>query len=226
MIVQQNNPMPLVVLIIFIMVGCVVTGMLLGNMGPLNSQRIMADVEMQQTQSALDVSATKSAFEIEKTQQAPLIQQTEVVAQMTTIPLQQTATQVAMMFTIQDMQTKATQTAIADGVYIQSLANNATATAIAQKQAQDHTANSLNVIAIVVGILAFSTWVIARAVSHILTARAREKTASAQLLAEQRRLALQRYNIQVQKAMRGQSYPLPKSLIQKLDSGKKLPNAE
>jgi len=242
--VVQNNPTPWVVLALLILAGCVITGMLLGNVGPFNSRVAEAKIPVQQTQGALDSLATQSAMELSQTQQAPMVLQTAVVAQMTTAPLQQAATQVAISNAFQAIQANATetaiagevqntqlmaqanQTAIANGLYMQNLSSNATATSIARSQVLEQSTGIASFSIIIIGVLVICGWIITRAIAQIITAYAREKVAQAQLLSEQRRLASLRQSIQAQRNSLRQQYPLPMSLIKKSNGGKELPRAE
>lgn len=240
----HNNNTPLVVLALLIMTGCAITGMLLGNVGPFNSDVAEAKIPVEQTRGALDSLATQSAFELVQTQQAPSIQQTAMIAQMTSVPLQQTATQVAASDAIQVLQVNATQTAIAEnaqniqfmaqatqtsvanGLYIQNLSNAATATAIVRNQVNEQTINLTRIVIISVGILIIFGWILANIIAKVLTARAQEKLAQGKLLAEQRRLASLRASIQVQKQSQFKHHPNPISLMKKPGDGKGLPKAE
>jgi len=238
----QYNPTPWVVLVLVVMAGCAITGMLLGNVGPFNSQVAEAKIPVQQTQGALNSLVTQQALELVQTQQAPLVQGTAVSAQMTMVPLQQTATQIAVQDASQLAQAAATQTAIAGAawnnqiisqatqtsianeLYMQNLARNATVTAIAQTQSQDQATGLAGTAMVGLLVLVICGWIVTRALSQITTARAKEKEAHAQLLAEQRRLATARAAIQAQKEGH-QQYPLPNSLMKNPGNGKGLPLA-
>jgi len=242
--IVQNNSTPWVVLAIFVMAGCALTGMILGNVGPFNSQVVEAKIPVQQTQGALDSIATQSAMELLQTQQAPVVQQTAMVALMTTVPLQQTATQAAVYNAIQSILVNATQTSISDaaqnsqtmmqatqtsvanGLYLQNLSSNATASAIVHDQIQARSSEETSFVLISVGVLLACGWIVARIITQIMIARAREKVAHAQLLAEQRRLANLRASILIQKEKHRLQYPFPTTLMEKPSNGKGLPKAE
>jgi anion-transporting ArsA/GET3 family ATPase len=242
--IVQNNSTPWVILAVLIMTGCATAGMILGNVGPFNSQVVEAKIPAQQTQGALDSLATQYSMEMIQTQQVPFVQQTVMVAQMTAIPLQQTATQVALSDAIQALQAnatqtvivdaarnsqiiaQATQTSIANGLYLQNLSNSATATAIEQNQIREQVTGSIGVAIASAGLLVICCWSIARIITQISIARAKEKAAHAQLLAEQRRLAALRARIQTQKELQGQRYPVPRSLMKNPGNSKGLPRAE
>lgn len=242
--IVQNNSTPWVILAVIMMAGCVISGMLLGNAGPLNTRVAEADIPAQQTQGALDSQATQSAMELAQTQQAPMVGQTAIAVQLTMIPLQQTATQAALSGEVQAiyviatqtavaaelqngvLYAQATQTTIANNLNQQSLSGQATAAAVAQQQAQGRATSIVKVAVPLVGILLISGWMVTRAVASILNAQAKERAATAQQLAEQRRLAALRASIEAQKWERVQKYPTPYSLMKRPGNGKGLPRAE
>ncbi len=224
----QPNPTPWVILVVLVMASCAVSGMMLGNVGPFNSHVAEAQIPIQQTQGALDLAATQAAAAISLTQQAPSIQQTAIVAEMTTVPLQQAATQMAVANAIRASEANATQTAIANDLYMQNIASNATATAIAQSQSMERTTGIARFSIIGIGVLILSVWILIRIVTQILVARAQEQTARAKLLEAQRQLVQKRISEQVQRRIARSEYPLPLSLIKKLNGGKSstLPHGE
>jgi len=242
--VVQNNSTPWVVLAVFVMVGCAVGGLILGNAGPFNAEIVAAKVQITQTQAAINAHATQAAMDSVQTQQAPMVQQTVVVAQMTAVPLQQTATFVAGSDDLQlaqlnatqtaisadsqnaQMMAQATQTAIADDLYIQSISRNATATAITREQVQDNVAGIAKYAVFGFGAFVLCGWIVLRSFVQFTNSRAKEKEAHAQLLAEQRRLASLRASIQAQQRNQRQQYPIPTSLMKRPGNGKDLPRAE
>lgn len=229
----QYNLTSVVVLALVVMMGCAITGMILGDVGPFNSQVAEAKIPAQQTQGALDSMATQAALGLAQTRQAPVIQQTAISAQMTMAPLQQTATQVALNDALQFVQAnatqtiiasdaqraqviaQATQTSIANDLYIRNLTSNATVTAIAQGQAQYQ--STIYPMLFAFFVLAVCSWIIARAISQMMVARTR-------LLAEQRLTASQA--TQQVKKNGHQRYPLPNSLMKNINNGNGLPKAK
>jgi hypothetical protein len=242
--IVQNHSTPWVILAVIVMAGCAISGMLLGNAGPLNTRVAEADIPVQQTQGALDSQATQSAMELAQTQQAPMIGQTAMAGQLTMIPVQQTATQAALAGQVQAIHViatqtaiaaelqngvlyaQATQTAIANNLSQQSLAGQATAAAIAQQQVQDQATGVAKIAIPLIGILVVTGWMVTRAVVSIMNARTQARAATAQQLAEQRRLAALRASIEAQKWERAQKYPSPASLMKRPGNGKGLPRAE
>lgn len=239
----QNNPSPWVILAAVIMGGCLLTGMLLGNVGPFNSETAAAKVQITQTQAAMNAHATQSALELSQTQQAPLVQQTAIVAQMTTVPLQQTATQVAELGAVESAQIYATQTTIVDDVINKQLAGQATQTALAgiqqmeaqsaratatamvQGQAREQATGVASFAVIGVGVLTLFVWIIVRAFAQAIHARAEEKMAQTQFLAEQRRMVSLRASMQNHNGHKP-SHPVPNSLMQNMGDIDKLPKAK
>jgi hypothetical protein len=241
----QNNHTPLVILALVIMTGCVLAGMLLGNVGPFNSETTAARMQITQTQASINSFATQSALEAIQTQQFPIRQQTVMAAEMTAVPLQKTATAGAESILIQSaymnatqtaiasysqngqLLAQATQTAISNELANQRLATNATATVIVQNQIQEQTESTAKNIISVLGATVVSVWLLVSAVAKALNARAKDKTAHTQLLAEQRRLLALRAKIQAQKAKTNLRNPIPTSLIKKISGNSRgLPRAE
>jgi len=223
--IVQNNSIPWVVLALVVMGGCILTGMLLGDVGPFNSETAAAKVQITQTQAAMNAHATQSALELAQTQQAPLVQQTAIVAQMTTVPLQQTATQVAGLAAVENAQIYATQTAIVINQQMNAISVGATATAIAQGQARKQATGVAGFAVVGVGALTLFVWIIVRAFAQVIHARAEEKMAQAQFLAEQRRMVSLRVSLQNHNGHKP-SYPVPNSLMKKSGDIDKMPKAE
>ena len=238
----QYNTTPWVILFLVVLAGCVLTGMLLGNVGPFNSQVVLAEISAKQTQDAFVFLATQTAFGIAQTQQAPMIQQTAIIALMTAVPLQQTATQIAVLSALQiaqanavqtkivseaqneQMMVQATQTSLANDSYLQNLASNTTATAMTQNQIQSQQARFAGPAIITIMVLLICGWIVVHAFSQIATARAKEKEAHARLLAEQHRQVTSQGAIQAQKDVC--QHPRPASLMKNPNTGKGLPKVE
>ena len=241
--IVQNNPVPWVVLALVVMGGCILTGMVLGDVGPFNSETAAAKVQITQTQAAMNAHATQSALELSQTQQAPLVQQTAIVAQMTTVPLQQTATQVAELAAVENAQIYATQTSIAGDAMNKQLVDQATQTSMAWNQQMDaqsaratvtsmaqgqvrEQATGVASFAVVgIGTLTLCGWIVARIFTQAIHARAEEKMAQAQFLAEQRRLVSLRASLQNHNGHKP-AHPVPNSLMQNMGDVDKLPKAE
>jgi hypothetical protein len=241
--VVQNNPAPWVMLAVAVMGGCLVMGMLLGGVGPFNSEIAAERMEITQTQAAINSYATQSAVEMAQTQQAPLAQQTAVVAQMTMVPLQQTATRAAEVDGLQASQLGATQTAIAGDTVNKQLADQATqtalalkqeigalsvastATAMAQGQAREQTSTTAGFVVGGIVVLTFCSWIIARMIIQTFYARAQVKMAQAQFLAEQRRMLSLRASLQNRNGHKP-SHPIPNSLVKDVSDVEKLPRAK
>jgi hypothetical protein len=224
----HNNSTPWVILAILVMMGCAISGMLIGNAGPYNSPVAVAKIPIQQTQGSLDSHATQSAIEMAETQQAPLIEQTAMVAQMTTIPLQQTATQAAAYGNTQLSMVQATQTAIANNMFMENLSGNVTATAIAREQFLNSATSTTEFGLITIGVVLIAGWVLAHILIEITKVRAQEKAAQAKLLSEQRRLVIIRASIKAQERRQKEQVPqlTPISLMRKPGNGKELPRAQ
>ncbi len=242
----QSNPAPWVVLALIVMTGCLVSGMILGNVGVFNSRVAEANIPVQQTQGALVSGATQTAAAISLTQQAPAVEQTAIAGAMTTAPLQQAATQAAAAYAVQVSQANATQTAlagqmqnqqlmaqadqtaIANDLYVRQLKSNATATALAQGQAARQAGGIAGLSVLGIGLLVAFGWIVARTVTLTLIARAQEQAARAKLLDAQRQLAIERSSEQAQRRTARSEYPLPLSLIQKINGGRNrdLPHVE
>jgi hypothetical protein len=240
--IVQNNPTPWVIFALIAMVMFGILGVFVGldPFGPGQDVR----AEQARTQLAIDIHGTENAMDVVGTPQAIFAQQTADIARLTAMPVQQTATQIAGSWALESARTNATQTAIAEEalmehlgaqatktsiaerLYLSSLASNATATYIVQKQVGERATNVGGLAVIIIGTLTFCGWLVARTFIQAIAVRAREKTAHAQLLAEQRRLVSLRASIQAQKRVRGQQYPVPTSLMEKRRDGKDLPRVE
>lgn len=239
----QNNPTPWVILAAAVMGGCLITGMILGDVGPFNSETAAAKLQITQTQAAMNAHATQSALELAQTQQVPLAQQTAIIAQMTAVPLQQTATHAAELGAVesgqlyatqtaiagdainQQMEVQATQTAMAWNQEMHILSVGATATAMAQNQAKEKAEGTVSLVAIGIGVLTLCGWVFARIITQVIHARAQEKVAQAQFLAEQRRMLSLRVSLQNRNGHKP-SYPIPNSLMKDVRQVDKLPKAK
>ena len=239
--IVQNNPTPWVAM--FAAILCGILGLILGldPFGP--GQEIRA--EAARTQLAVSVHMTENAIGVSETPQALMIGQTVQAAQLTAMPAQQTATQVAWQWALEGARIDATQSAVADqgligqaiaqatktsiaqGLALNQMAGEATGTAIAEGRAREQAAGLSGLGAAILGTLIVFGWLVARIVSTVISARAEEKKAQAQLLAEQRRLLSLRACIRTQKEERDQrQYPVPTSLMRKPKEGKELPRAE
>lgn len=239
----QNNPTPWVILAAVVMGGCLITGMMLGSVGPFNSETAAAKLEITQTQAAMNAYATQSALELVQTQQVPLAQQTAMVAQMTAVPLQQTATQIAELGAVEHAQLFATQTAIAGETINRQLAVQATQTAIVrnqekdalsigatttameQNQAKEKAEGTVSLVSIGIGVLTLCGWAFARIITQVIHARTQEKMAQAQFLAEQRRMLSMRVSLQNRNGHKP-SHPIPNSLMKDVRQVDKLPKAK
>lgn len=241
--IVQNNPAPWVILATAVMGGCLIAGMMLGGVGPFNSETAAAKLQITQTQAAMNARATQSALELAQTQQAPLAQQTAIVAQMTAGPLQLTATQAAELGVVESAQlyatqtaiagdtinrqleVQATQTAIARNQEKEALSVGATATAIVQDQAREKAGGTVNLAAVSIGVVTLCGWMFARVITQVVHARAQEKMAQAQFLAEQRRMLSLRASLQNSNGHKP-SHPIPNSLIKDVSNVDKLPKAK
>lgn len=242
--IVQNSPTPWMVLALVIMLGCVVTGMMLGNVGPFNSEATYAKLQITQTQASINAFSTQSSIDLIQTRQAPLVQQTIVSAQMTAFPLQQTATSIAESNMLQNSQIDATQTAIVansqnglamsnatqttigNSSYMQNLITNATATAIAQEQVNRKLMNISSQIALWVGIITVSGLLLIHAQVRLIVARSQEKAARARLLSEQAKLVSIHANIKSQRQYQSNQNIVSSSLIKRPGNGKGIPRAE
>ncbi len=234
--IAPNPSTPWVMLVVLVMVGCALSGMLMGNVGPFNPHVAEANIPILQTKAAQDWSATQSAQQIAQTQQAPMVAATALAGNLTLIPLQQAAAVGA-----------ATQTMAADQIYNARLLAQATqttvaqnlgqanvaATSFAQQQRQQQASWTAQIGMLVVGVLLVASWITIRltilfinARVQEMNARAQEKEAQAKLLAEQRQLAALRASIEAQKRERATKYPTPLSLMKKPGNGKDLPRGE
>lgn len=234
MIVERNQT-PWVVLVIIVLTGCVISGMLLGNVGPFNSKVVEARIPIQQTQGALSSMSTQDVISIAQTQQAPIVQGTSLAAQMTLDPLQQAATQAAVqsiatqtaaMNYLQNAQilAQATQTTVANELLLQSLERDAAATSIEREQSLQAAGDAAQVALPVMGMLVAAGWLSARTIAMLVKARAQAKAATAKLLAEARRAATQQANIEAQ--MLKQRNANRSLLMKQQTQHKDLPRAE
>jgi hypothetical protein len=240
--VVQNNPTPWVVFALFATIVCGVLGLMLGldPFGP--GQEVRA--EAARTQLGMSVLMTENAIRVSATPQAVIAQQTIDAGQLTAMPVQQTITQVAGQQLLEGARINATQTAVAgemligqiaaqatqtslaENLYGNQLAAYATWTAIAEGHAREQAAGVSGLGIVILGALVFSAWLVTRLAVQVSAARAQEKAAHAQLLAEQRRLLSLRASIQNHKELRDQRYPIPTSLMRKSNNGQDLPRAE
>jgi hypothetical protein len=108
---------------------------------------------------------------------------------------------------------------------MEAAAAGSTSTAIAAGQAQAQANRRLSSSAIVLGALALCTWIFARIGVQIMQARAQEKTAQAQFLAEQRRLASLRASLKKEDGSKSHAR-VPGSFMNKTADVDKLPRAE
>lgn len=241
--IVQNNPAPWVILATVVMGGCLITGMMLGGVGPFNSETTEAKLQITQTQAAMNAHATQSVLELAQTQQAPLAQQTAIVAQMTVVPLQQTATQAAELGVVENAQLfatqtaivgetinrqlaiHATQTAIARNQEKEALSVGATATAMAQDQAREKAGGTISIVSVGIGVLMLCGWILARVITQAAHARAQEKMAQARFLAEQRRMLSLRASLQNHNGHKP-SHPIPNSLLKDVGEVNKLPKTK
>lgn len=237
----QNNPTPLVVFALIAMVICGVLGLMLGldPFGPGQDVR----AEQARTQLAVDVRGTENAMSAIETPQAIYAQQTAVIAQLTAMPVQQTATQIAGLAAVENAQIYATQTAIAGDTINKQLADQATQTALAWNQqmsalsagatltamAQDQTRKQATGVAsfavVGLGALTLFVWLIVRTFIQVIYARTEEKIAQAQFLAEQHRMVSLRASLQSHNGYK-HSHPVPNSLMQNMGDISKLPKGE
>ena len=240
----QNNPAPWVLLAFVVLLGCLLAGMLLGDVGPFNTETAAARMQITQTQASINASTTQFAIQATQTQQAPLVQQTLFVVEATTVVMQQTATSGArssMMEVAQANSThtalavlaenarllaQATQTAISNDLMLQSLASKATATSVVQKQKYQNANADLIILIIILALLLMSAWIIISAITRVHFTYTQRQIAEARLLAEQRRLTILRANLQKLKDKTFQKYPIPTSLMKHDDTNDELPRAE
>lgn len=239
--IVQNNPTPLVVFALIAMVICGILGAMLG-LNPFGPSQDVRD-ELARTQLAVDVRGTENAMSAIETPQAIYAQQTANIAQLTAIPIQQAATQVAGLGAVQNAQIYATQTAIAGDAMNKQLADQATqttlawnqqmdglsagatATAMAQGQVREQVTGIASFAVVGVGALTLFVWIIVHAFAQAIHARAEEKMAQAQFLAEQRRMVSLRASLQNHNGHKP-AHPVPNSLMQNMGDVDKLPKAE
>jgi hypothetical protein len=240
--VVQNNPTPWIGLALFTAVLCGIVGLILGldPFGPGQEMR----AEAAQTRLAVSVRMTENAIGASETPQAVTVAQTVQAAQLTAMPNQQTATLVSGEWALAGARIDATQTAVADqaligqaiaeatktslaqSVQLSQMAGEATGTAIAESLVRERAAGLSGLGALILGTLLISGWLVARTLTVVMAARAREKDAQAKLLAEQRRLLSLRDSIRKQREERNQPYPVPTSLMRKSNDVQDLPRAE
>jgi hypothetical protein len=219
----STNPTPLVVFAVIAMVICGILGMMLGGdpFGPGQAVR----AEQARTQMALEVRSTEIAMGALETPQAMYAQQTMEAANLTAMPIRQMATQAAAQAAIEAAEFQATQTAISGDVLNRQLALQATQRALTQGQAIQQADKLISSSAVVLGLLVLAGWVIARTFIQIIHARAQEKTAQAQFLAEQHRMASLRASLQKNNGRKSHRQ-LPNSLMKKTSDIDKLSKAE
>ncbi len=210
--IVQNSPTPWVVFALIAMIVCGILGIGIG-LNPFGPSQEVRD-QMAQTQMAVAIRSTENAMNAAATPQAVYAQQTAVVAQLTAIPIQQTATQISSMAEVEEARSRATQTAIAGEAINKQLAIQATqtalawnqqmaglsvaatTTALARSQSVEQTTESGGLIVAGLGVFSLFGWIFTRAVTQIIRARAEEKQAQAQFLAEQRRMVAMRASLQ------------------------------
>ncbi|HLF73849.1 MAG TPA: hypothetical protein VI524_05865 [Anaerolineales bacterium] len=236
-----TNPTPLVVFALIAMVICGMLGVMLGldPFGP--GQEVRA--EQARTQHAVDIYGTEMARNALATPQALIVQQTLVPAELTAMPMQQMATQAAGQAAIAAAQVQATQTAIAGEMIHRQLAAQATqtvmawdqeqealsaastATAIARDQSREQASGLTLLAVIVIAALVLSGWIIARTRVQIAQARAQEKLAQAEFLAEQRRMLSLRASLHKHNGHKAHDQ-VPNSLMNKTGNIDKLTKAD
>lgn len=144
MMIVQNNYSALAFLAIVILTGAVLLGFLLMPTEVFNPAQARQIADANATKSALDARERVGILQATETPRAlhvAAIQTHQVaIAQATAIPVQQTATQVAVQSALSVARANATQTAIAVGAHNAVLQAQATQTRIAQEQAM----NALN----------------------------------------------------------------------------------
>jgi hypothetical protein len=147
--IVQNNYSALVLLAIIILAGAVVLGLLLTNTEVFNPAKAHEEANAFATKSALEArkeagilqaTETPRAFQmaVQQTQTADAVKATQArqtaIAQATAIPVQLTATQVAIQSALGVAQANATQTALAVEAYNKVQQAQATQTRIAGEQ--------------------------------------------------------------------------------------------
>jgi hypothetical protein len=225
----QNNPTPWVVFALITMAMCGVLGMMLG-LNPFGPSQEVRD-QAAQTEMGLTIRGTENAISAMETLQAIYVQQTAVAAQLTAIPVQQIATQVAGSAEVESAQVHATQTAIAGEALNRQLADHATQTAVIGKQQIDILSNAATAtslaqdrvrgratenagfVAIGFGANTLCLWIIIRALIQVTHTRTEEKRAQAQFLSEQRRMVALRASLKNHNGHRP-SHSMPNSLMQ------------
>jgi len=207
----QNDNKPLVMLAILVMVLCGILGVFLG-MDPFGpGQAVRAESE--RARLALSIQATQASMSATQTPQAIYANQAAVAAELTAVPINQTATAVAFNGQIGSAQISATQTALANIGMAQQTAYQATQESISKQQALNAMAYNATATAFVqgpitkanhdntvmfmigTGVVAISVWLVSHALLRTSKVRAEEQMANAQLLAEQRRLMSVRASI-------------------------------
>jgi len=239
--IVQNSPAPWVVFALIAMLICGILGIGIG-LNPFGPSQEVRD-QMAQTQMAVAIRSTENAMNAAATPQAVYAQQTAVVAQLTAIPIQQTATQISNIAEVGEAQAHATQTAIVGEVInkqleiqatqtalawdqqMSGLSIAATTTALARSQNVEQTTETGGLMVVGLGALSIIGWIVARAVAQISRARAEEKRAQAQFLAEQRRMLAMRASLQNHNGHKPH-HPAPESLLKNPGEIDKLPRAE
>lgn len=199
MIYQQNSSKPWVILALVCGIVVLVLGLYLGGMPQIGQA-----VSDQATRDAFSMDQTKNAYQ--PTQDSMQVTRTyeSFAAQVTAIPMQQTATQNAEDGQLQSLVRAATQTAIAIDSYTHQQEAQATQTQLvsqAQIPQAQLTQQAVNFQNQQTGqitqetIITVAILLLASAVAYwfIASGRAKEKTAKAKLIVEERRkIELQR----------------------------------
>ena len=241
--IYQNSSNAWVVLALIAMLLCGALGLVLGigTFGPWQAQQVAQAA----TLGAIDAQATQGALFVVQTPQAAFANQTAVSAELTAVPMYQTATQVAVVASVGNARATATQYALDDSRQAQMAAGQATQTSMAQQAvlsslAFNATATSMAqgpmVRALTDGGLVTFGWVamlmtflavLIRLWTQATQAQTHKKVADAHLvLAEQRRLRASQTTQQAHYAHKDLTKPVPASLINKSGNGRDLPRAE
>ncbi len=241
--VYQNNSNAWVVLAVIAILLCGGVGLLLGIgvFGP----GLGVHFAVEATSGAIDAQATQGAYFAVQTPQAAFARQTAVSAELSAVPMVQTATQIALVAAVGNARatatqsalddsrqagmaaSQATQTAVARQVILGDLAFRATATAMARGPLERAADDGSLLVFAAFGSIAVVLGVAARLWTQATRARAQEKIAEAHLvMAEQRRLRASQTLRQTHYAHTETAKPIPASLINKSGSGRDLPRAE
>jgi hypothetical protein len=229
----QNNPTPWVVLALIVLVVCLAFGIVIGT-DPFGPGQVVK-AEQARTQLAVGISATEGALSAIQTPQAAFMKQTAVAAELTAIPMNQTATAIALVGEVKNSESTATQIALVaiersqqlayqateasldQQQTMNSLAYNATATAFVQEPIRNSTKNGVTLILIGISTLTTSVWILSRALIEVSRSHAKEKVAQAHfLLAEQRRLKAAQALLQPYLEKRaGKNISLPTQMLER-----------